>query len=687
MDNKLYKLMNWPEIESIIYSECDSPQDILGMHTVGQNQLVQAFFPNAEYVNVLNLSDDKTYHMEKVDEEGFFACLIPSKKSFKHEYIIEDKNGEVSNSPEVYDIIPQFWLSLLDRFKEGTLYDSYRYFGAHVTEIKGVLGTSFFVYAPNAVRVSVVGDFNDWDGRVNPMCKINDCGIYALFIPGLSQGHLYKYEIKLRNGLTFLKRDPYAFSIEKGDNDASVISLDFEYENAKYKRNKQPQNLSILSLSLEDYLKEDGSLDSKSILNYVKKSGFNAVLTDDLSFCKKIVTKYGKPSLYSLSPKLSVNDLETLIDSLHKENISVFTTIDLSGFIPDDCGLRGFDGSKIYEYDDREIDLTLSFNFDNSYVRNYLLSLCDYYVKRFDLDGLCIGGIDRILYLDYKRNDGEWSANMYGTNENLGGVEFLKHLNSIMHKRYSNICMIAKDSLVSDNLTKDLSDFGIGFDYKLHTGFTKEAITYFHYDSNERKEHYNELFELTIGMYCEKHILPILNSQIGCERESIYSFFSGIEEDKASNLRLLLSLIYLLPGRKCLPLFKDADEKLEAFFEFLNSFYFDNEFDDEDSEAFDWVDFADSNHDVISFVRKAKDKEYLVVMNFSDATFKRGIEVKEGLYKEVFSSSLSKFGGNERLSSKLKETKAKKGNAGKREITLNLNPLCAYVYEKTPCQK
>ncbi|MBP5600964.1 MAG: alpha amylase C-terminal domain-containing protein, partial [Lachnospiraceae bacterium] len=130
-----------------------------------------------------------------------------------------------------------------------------------------------------------------------------------------------------------------------------------------------------------------------------------------------------------------------------------------------------------------------------------------------------------------------------------------------------------------------------------------------------------------------------------------------------------------------------ADEKLEAFFEFLNSFYFDNEFDDEDSEAFDWVDFADSNHDVISFERKAKDKEYLVVMNFSDATFKRGIEVKEGLYKEVFSSSLSKFGGNERLSSKIKETKAKKGNAGKREITLNLNPLCAYVYEKTPCQK
>lgn len=687
MDNKLYKLMNWPEIESIIYSECDSPQDILGMHTAGQNQLVQAFFPNAEYVNVLNLSDDKTYHMEKVDEEGFFACLIPSKKSFKHEYLIEDKNGEVEKVPEVYDIIPQFWLSLLDRFKEGTLYDSYRYFGAHVTEIKGVLGTQFMVYAPNAVRVSVVGDFNAWDGRVNPMCKINECGIYALFIPNLTQGHLYKFEIKLRNGLTFLKRDPYAFAIEKGENDASLVSLDFEYESAKYKRSRQPKNLSILSLSFDDFIKDDDFDASKYIFDYVKKSGANAVLYDDLSFCKKIVTKYGKPSLFCLSSKIKEDDLENLIDALHKENISVFTTIDLSGFVPDDCGLRGFDGSKIYEYDDREIDSLLSFNFDNLYVRNYLLSLCDYYVRRFCFDGLCIGGIDRILYLDYKRYDGEWSANMYGTNENLGGVEFLKHLNSIMHKRYSNLCMIAKDSLVSDNLTKDLSDFGIGFDFKLHTGFTKEVITYFHYDSNERKNHYNELFELTLGMYCERHILALLNSQFGCDEESFFSFFWGNKEDKLSNLRLLFSFIYLLPGGKCLPVLKDVDDKFISFLKFLNSFYTENEFDDEDSDSFDWVDFADSGHKIISFIRKAKDKEFLIVVNFSDAPFKKSIEVKEGAYREVFSSSLSKFGGNERLSLKPKETKVKKNNASKGEITLNLNPLCAYVYEKIPCQK
>jgi len=680
--------MNWPEIESIIYSECDSPQDILGMHQVGQNQLVQAFFPKAEYVNVLNLSDDKTYHMEKVDEEGFFACLIPSKKSFKHEYIIEDKNGEISNACEVYDIIPQFWLSLLDRFKEGTLYDSYRYFGAHVVEMKGVLGTQFMVYAPEAVRVSVVGDFNEWDGRVNPMCRINDCGIFALFIPNLSVGSLYKFEIKLRNGLTFLKRDPYAFSMEQGDNDAAVVSLDFPFENAKYKRNKLDAKLSILSVSLNDFIKDDDKNALKLIPNYASKNGYNAVLLEDLSFCKKIVTTCGKPYLFSLSPKIEKdNVLENIISSLHKENISVFVTVDLSGFIPDDCGLRGFDGSKIYEKDDKEIDGLLSYNFDNPYVRNYLISLCDYYVKRFDFDGLCIGGIDRILYLDYKRGDGEWSANMYGTNENLGGIEFLKHLNSIMHKRYANLCIIAKDSFVSDNLTKDLSDFGIGFDYKLHTGFTKDAISYFHYDTNERKYHYNELFELTLSLFCEKHILALLNSQFGSEESSILPFFSVSEENKMSNLRLLFSIIYMLPGRKCIPILKDADNKLNNLLSSLNDFYLNNEFDDDDSQGFEWVDFADSAHEIISFTRKSKDKTFLIAINFSDDRLKKNIEVKEGLYKEVFSSNLSKFGGSERLTSKVKETKVKKNNACKTEIELTMNPFGAYIYEKTPCQK
>ena len=372
---------------------------------------------------------------------------------------------------------------------------------------------------------------------------------------------------------------------------------------------------------------------------------------------------------------------------LSKENINVFTTIDLSGFLPDDCGLRGFDGSRIYEHDDKEIDGLLSFNFNNLYVRNYLISLCDYYVRRFDFDGLCIGGIDRILYLDYKKADGEWSANMYGTNENLGGIEFLKHLNSIMHKRYSNLYIIAKDSLISDNLTKELSDLGMGFDYKLHTGFTKEIITYFHYDPNERKYHYNELFELTLGMYCEKHILSLLNSQFGNSEQSIFTFFSGSEEDKLKNLRLLLSFVYLMPGRKCLPLLKDADDKLINLVSFLNEFYKDASFEDDDSDTFDWVDFADSNHAVISFMRKNKDKEYLVVFNFSDEAVKRSIEIGEGLYKEVFVSGQSKFGGAVRLTSKAKETKHKKGNKSKQELSLNLAPLCAYIYEKTPCQK
>lgn len=692
MDNKLYRLMKWPEIESIVYSECDHPEKVLGCHPVKGGHVITAFFPFAESVSVHIFSKEKNVPMEKVDEEGCFSCFISGKEDLSYEYNIVKKNGVCIVSPEVYKYIPQFWTNLSDKLKAGVFYDSYRYFGAHFCERKGILGTEFMVYAPAAARVSVVGDFNDWDGRVHQMCKIDEFGVFGIFLPGVGVGSLYKFEIKLHNGLTYLKRDPYALSIEKGCNDAGRVIEDPNWEIVKYKRPGFDSNISILNISLHDYLQtlNDKEDIGDKLSATVREFGYDAVLFEDFSTCHdKIVAPTGKISFFAVCPDdLRITKLISLIDKLHENNIRVLSTLNLSGFIPDDCGLKGFDGTGLYEGNEKELNKIITFDFNKPYVRNYLISVCDYFVRTFCLDGLCLSGTDRILYLDFMKKEGEYSTNIYGGCESINGFEFFKHLNSIMHKRYSNVVTIARDSLYSNTLTLPLDEEGLGFDYKIHTEFDKDLFAYLKYPFIKRKLHHSELTYSPVYIHCERFILSYLYPKYGADEEAMLKLFPGTMEEKKKGYRLALSYLFLHPGRKCLPFVNVSEEHKNLICDLISLYKNTTAIsgNDDSLDCFEWANAIDSDNSVLSFIRRSGDKEVLVICNFSNADFKYSLNVNPGCYKEIFTSDHLRFGGNARLASKAKNALPSNKDRRTYSLSLNLAALSLHVYEKMPCQ-
>ncbi|MCR5309985.1 MAG: alpha amylase C-terminal domain-containing protein [Lachnospiraceae bacterium] len=689
MDNKLYKMMNWPEIESVVYSECRNPERILGAHQVSGGVLIQAFYPGAEEVRVKNLKNDNVYTMECVDEEGFFAVFVPVKTGFSCEYLITC-DGVTKTCPEVYKYIPSFWGDLTEKLDAGILYDSYRYFGAHFCERKGELGTEFITYAPGAERVSVVGDFNSWDGRVHQMCCIDERGIFGIFIPGLPLGSLYKFEIKLNSGLTYLKRDPFARALEKGEGDACVVASEPEYNNRSYKRTGLKDRFSILNISIEEFKAATSEDLFTRILDNTKKKGFDAVLFPDLTKCDyKIVTDYGTVSFFATNPSLiGFDDLKSLIDRLHKEGVKVLFTVEPAGFIADNGGLRGFDGTRLFEGNEKEIAGRLSFDFSKPFVRNYLISACDFFTDVFCVDGLCIGGMDRILYLDYGKFDGEWMPNIYGGNENLNGIEFLKHLNSILHKKYPGLITVAKDSLVSNTLTLPLDEGGMGFDYKFHTQFDTDLLNYLNRDASGRRNNHFELTYSPVYIFCERFILSLLSDNYSDYAEGIYKNMPYSDTDKKKNLRLLLSYMYLHPGRKCLTELKTDDDKLDVLVTALNELYNERDELSEDTagDGFEWVNAIDSEHSVIAFLRKNREKKLLAIANFSGEPLNFRVGLEAGTYKEIFASEQIRFGGEYKLSGKAKQTSKVRCDGKEDSLSVKLAPFCIHVFEKSPCQ-
>ena len=271
MNNKLYKLMNWPRIEGIIYSEEDSPQEILGPHVTGKNVLFQTFWPGAVKASIIIKDDEKTYEMERVDESGYFAYLLPGKIPEQYEYEVQYEEAIIVHAKDPYRYKTGLTKSDVEKFNAGIHYSIYEKLGAHFMEIDGVKGTFFAVWAPNAIRVSVVGDFNHWDGRIHQMQKNQDAGVFELFIPDVMPGECYKFELKVRGGLTYLKADPYAFGQQLRPETASVIKdISYKWKDAKWMKERekyQQKNspISVYELYLGSFKKDR---DTNGYLNY-----------------------------------------------------------------------------------------------------------------------------------------------------------------------------------------------------------------------------------------------------------------------------------------------------------------------------------------------------------------------------------------------------------------------------------
>ncbi|MCR4758464.1 MAG: 1,4-alpha-glucan branching protein GlgB [Butyrivibrio sp.] len=712
MNNKLYKMMNWPEIEEIIYSDGDNPHRILGAHKVGNNFLVQAFYPDASEVSVYVENSKKTYPMELADEAGFYAAIVPYVDKLKYKLIIKDSEGV---EKEVYD--PYAFGPTMDRedfikFGSGIHYHIYEKLGAHLGKRNGVEGCMFAVWAPSAARVSVIGDFNNWDGRLCQMHRLDPIGVFEIFIPGAKEKDGYQFEIKTRSGLVYKRPDPYAI-MSRGENGIiSVISsnrciswTDSKWLSDRRKVDLDEAPLSICEISLEAFAGRHEGVSSMEeitadVLEYVENHGFDTIELMP-------VMKHLPGHFYHILDFFALDDTNgtpeefmKFIDRCHEKGIRVIMDWVPTFFPKSSCGLSDFDGKALYEYEDPRVGIQprsgdLIFDYGRKEVTNFLISNALYWIEVFHIDGLRTSDISKILYLDYDRNPGEWSPNIYGGNENLEALEFLKQLTTAVHKDNPGVLLVTKETACWPQLTDTIEDGGLGFDYKWNNGWTRDFLSYMENDPLFRAGHHDELTFSLIYSYTERFILAFTHEDMEKGLEGLYYLMPGDSSQKMANLRLALSYMMVHPGRKHLYMEPDAltiDQSvfIENMIKKLNDLYFGHaalhELDSSDS-GFEWINNMAAEECMVSFARKSdNDKEILVVVaNF--AGVERQIELgvpADGRYTEVFNSDDVNFGGQGILNEGKHEAKRKEVDGRDYSIKIDLAPASLSILSYAP---
>lgn len=734
MTKKLYKMMNWPVIEEIIYSESQDPHATLGPHVQGNGTLIQAFFPGAQKVTLQLTKDMAEKEMELADDDGFFAVWLPVKNVGAYRYIVSYENGSVETMQDAYRHECLITAEDEEKFAMGVHYTVYEKLGAHPLNLDGEDGVYFAVWAPNALRVSTVGDFNHWDGRVHQMRKLPS-GIFEIFIPGVKAGDNYKYEIKLKTGLTYLKADPYGNAAQLRPETASVVAdlRNFKWEDKEFiKKRKtfQKENapISVYELYLGSFLapKDDEEYANyreiaDKLIPYVKEMGYTHVELMpvmehplDASWGYQVIGYYAPTARYG-----TPEDFMYFVNELHKAGIGVILDWVPAHFPRDIYGLSSFDGTCLYENPDEQRRShphwgTLVFDYGRPEVSNYLIANALFWVEKFHADGIRMDAVASMLYLDYGRNPGEWTANIYGGNENLEAVELIKHLNSMMGKRNPGVLRIAEESTAWPMVTGSLEDGGLGFDLKWNMGWMNDYLDYIKYDPYFRSHHHSELTFSMIYAYSEKFMLVFSHDEAVHGKSSMLGKMPGEREQKFANLRLTYAYMFTHPGRKLLFMGQDIGEFSEwnemrqtewellkypdhkgmaALVKKLNELYTTKpalyEWDDK-PEGFAWINSINSTENLLTFMRRTRKKESLLVVaaNFSGVEKQVKIGVPyEGSYKEILNTDAEEFGGSGMVNKRAKRAVKKEWDDRPYSVSITLAPLSVSILEFRPANK
>ena len=730
MADKLYDMMDWAEIEAVQYSEEKYPRNILGPRVTPEGILIQCFFPEEEKVSLRTLSDRKLHAMTEEDG-GYFAILLPGKKIPRYTFVLGDKK----EGREIYD--PYAFPSQITekeeaRFQAGICYDIYEKLGAHPMTVQGVEGVNFAVWAPNALRVSVVGDFNRWDGRTCQMHCL-DSGIFELFIPGLKAGDLYKYEIKAQGGLTYLKADPYANAAQMRPDTASVVAdlRDYEWQDQEWMRTRGEKQgyqdpMFIYEVHLGSWKKpKEGEKEfynyrelAPLLAEYVKDMGYTHVELMpvmehplDESWGYQVTGYYAPTSRYG-----SPQDFMYFMDYMHREGIGVILDWVPAHFPRDTFGLSAFDGTCLYEHQDPRKGFhphwgTLIYNYGRPEVKNFLIANALFWADKYHADGIRMDAVASMLYLDYGKQDGEWVANIYGGNENLEAIEFLKHLNSIFKKKYPSALLIAEESTAWPKITGDLEDEGLGFDYKWNMGWMNDFLNYMKYDPVYRGSHHDELTFSMIYNYSERFLLSLSHDEVVHGKGTLVQKMPGEYEQKLSNLRLAYGYLTAHPGKKLLFMGQEFgqdmewDEKKELDWEALEypahtqmkdymkallhlyrscpALYRD----DFKTEGFEWINCLEWEKNLLVFLRKTEKEEdtLLVVCNFSNVVYEDyqvGVPYP-GKYKEIFNSDSAVYGGAGNVNPRVKMSRDQECDERKQSIKIKVPPLGISIFQYT----
>ena len=700
MTDKAYAYIDWPAVEGILYSDERSPREILAPRSVQEGTLYQCFAPGAETVFLLELKNGRRHRMLLEDEAGFFACVLPGKKPVAHHFIIDEK--ETGN--------PYAHQSLLapeeeSRFIAGIADRAYKLLGAHVTESDGEKGVNFALWAPNAIRVSVVGPFNDWDGRMYPMEYHEESGIFELFIPGLAAGTEYRYELKLATGLVYTRPDPFGFEFKMGEEPSSVVAdLSYRWHDREYLTKRRyvtdtsDKPVAILECSLAalraraEEPEEAGyrSLASR-VASDAREMGYTHVeLLPVMEYPDDTTNGYQTSGYFAPTSRFGTPaDFKYFVDTMHEMGIGVILDWTPAQFTPDTRFLASFDGTCLFEHLDPRQGVhplwgSKLFNYGRAEVRSFLLSSAVFWMREYHVDGLRLDGCSTMLRLDYAREDGGWVPNLYGTSENLDGIDFLKNLGSLFKKAYPDSLLIMAEDVDWPETTDPADEGGLGFTYKWNLHFTQDMLGYLSLDSAGKRREHDVLQRGMLHHYFEHFILSLSRGIGPFDREKFLARIDGSDAARSALLRAAYGFLFLHPGKKLLT---SGEEFNRTYIRALLSLYRAEpalSILDYRESGFEWINTMDNEHSVLSFARKGEKKTdtLLVVCNFSDENFPMyqvGVPFA-GKYKEILNSDSELFGGSGKVNPRAKASRSEEFDERPNSLRLRIAPRSIAVF-------
>ena len=688
-------LVSHSAINAFFEGRHSDPFAVLGMHETDNGIEIRALLPDSNRVLVIEKENQTVVcELEKIDERGFFAAVVPDTHDFfayqlqvfwgNEQYIIEDP----------YRFHPM--LSDLDNWllAEGSHLRPYEVLGAHFMECDGVSGVNFRVWAPNAKRVSVVGDFNYWDGRRHPMRFHPQNGVWELFLPKVALGQLYKFELIDCHGQLRLKADPYAFAAQLRPDTASQVSAlpeIVEMTEKRRKANQADQPISIYEVHLGSWrrnMENNFWLDydeiADELIPYVKEMGFTHIEFLPLSeFPYDGSWGYQPLGLYAPTSRFGTPEgFKRLVEKAHDAGINVILDWVPGHFPSDTHGLAAFDGTALYEHADPREGYhqdwnTLIYNYGRHEVRNFLSSNALYWLERFGLDGIRVDAVASMIYRDYSRSEGQWIPNQYGGKENLEAIQFLKHTNYVIGTEMPGAMSVAEESTSFAGVTLPPEHGGLGFHYKWNMGWMNDTLSYMELDPVYRQYHHNKMTFGMLYQYTENFVLPLSHDEVVHGKSSLLGKMPGDAWQKFANLRAYYGYMWGYPGKKLLFMGNefaqgrewDYQESLDWFLldDFLGGGWHSGmqrlvkdlnktyqkqtalyELDCK-PEGFDWLVVDDNQNSVFAFERRSKDDErVIVVSNFTPVpreNYRIGVNVA-GTYEEILNTDAESYKGS-----------------------------------------
>lgn len=737
MQEVLRDWINEVQYQELLEGVTNCPHKLLGMHEMEEGKGIIVYRPCAQAVVVVNEQEGFREELEPLDNFGVFGKYFKGLEI--EQYTLEIVYGEhdvvCTSDPYSFDS----YIGELDRylFAEGNHYEIFDKLGAHPMTYEGVEGTYFAVWAPNARCVSVVGNFNMWDGRLHPMRLLGESGIYELFIPGVKSGATYKYLIKTRNGEVLFKCDPYGnFAEVRPDNASKVFDIsqyqwnDEKWQNTKKtvtRKDRMEMPISIYEVHPGSWKKhDDGTEDgfysyrelAHSLADYLVDMHYTHVelmgIAEhpfDGSWGYQVVGYYAPTSRYG-----TPEDFMYFVDYMHQHGISVILDWVPAHFPKDAHGLARFDGEPLYEHPDSRRGEhpdwgTYIFNYGKREVENFLIANAIFWLEKFHIDGLRVDAVASMLYLDYGKQDGDWLPNENGGNENTEAVHLLQHLNSVIEERYPSALMIAEESTAWAGVTAPAGMKGLGFLFKWNMGWMNDFLEYMKLDPYFRQFNHGRLTFSFVYANSENFIQVLSHDEVVHGKCSMINKMPGTRKEKFANLRAAYGLMYAHPGKKLLfmgqefaqerewsekreldwgILQNEENRKMQNYVRKLNEVYQQHSafyYNDYNNMGFEWIDNTNYEQSVIAFIRRGKTagEQMLVVCNFTPVErekFKVGVPCLT-TYTEILNSDAIEFGGTGKINSN--PLKAKKVPYNKQPYSLDftLPALSVMVFKYT----